>query len=153
MSIVSRPAFARGATLYLRVALGTAFLSAVADRFGLWGPPGAAGVAWGNFANFLDYTGSLVPFLHRDAVVAVGWAVTIAEVGLGIALLLGWKIRASAGASGVLLLSFAAAMMLGDGVKAPFDASVLSASAGALLLSAYPDSMWSLDAALETGKG
>jgi hypothetical protein len=31
--------------VYLRLALGTAFLSAVADRVGLWGPPGARN--WG----------------------------------------------------------------------------------------------------------
>ena len=27
---------------YLRLGLGAAFLSAVADRFGLWGPPGSS---------------------------------------------------------------------------------------------------------------
>jgi hypothetical protein len=36
------------AVLYARMALGAAFLSAVADRFGLWGKYGG----WGNFANF-----------------------------------------------------------------------------------------------------
>jgi len=153
VSNASHSALARGATLYLRVALATAFLSAVADRLGLWGPPGAAGVAWGDFANFLDYTASLVPFLPASAVAAVGWTVTIAEVALGVALLVGWRLRTSAGASALLLLSFAVAMMFGDGVKAPFDASVLSASAGAFLLYAYPDSMWSLDAVLGARSG
>jgi hypothetical protein len=33
------------ATVFLRLALGVAFLSAVADRFGLWGPAGAKNVA------------------------------------------------------------------------------------------------------------
>jgi hypothetical protein len=36
----------RIAPLLLRLALGVTLLSAVADRFGIWGPPGAATVAW-----------------------------------------------------------------------------------------------------------
>jgi hypothetical protein len=56
---VSHTNFARYVTLYLRLALAAAYLSSVADRFGLWG----AGVGWGNFANFLDYTAKLNPFL------------------------------------------------------------------------------------------
>jgi uncharacterized membrane protein YphA (DoxX/SURF4 family) len=35
-------------TTYFRVALGLGFLSAVADRFGLWGPAGAPTVSSGN---------------------------------------------------------------------------------------------------------
>jgi hypothetical protein len=42
----------RVGVFYARVALGCAFLSAVADRFGLWGKYGG----WGNFANFTRYT-------------------------------------------------------------------------------------------------
>jgi hypothetical protein len=33
----------------LRVALAFSFLSAVADRFGLWGQFGVDGVSWGDF--------------------------------------------------------------------------------------------------------
>src|SRR5262249_55933383 len=40
----------------LRVGLAAAFLSAVADRFGLWGQPGSRGVSWGDMAHFYDYT-------------------------------------------------------------------------------------------------
>jgi len=141
----SSPALPRMATLYVRVALATAFLSAVADRFGLWGPPGAPGVAWGEFGPFLSYTGSLVPFLPPPVLTALGWAVTLAEIVLGLALLLGFRVRAAAAGSAVLLLGFALGMMLGDGVKAPFDASVFSASAGALLLYCHPASSLSLD--------
>lgn len=139
----------RIAALYLRLALAAAFLSAVADRFGLWGAPGSAGVAWGDFESFLAYTASLVPFLPRTGVVVLGWIVTVAEVTLGVALLLGWKVRGAALASSVLLLGFALGMMIGDGVKAPFDASVFTASAGALLLYVHPDSLWSLDGRAE----
>src|SRR5437899_12739196 len=38
--------------------LGASFLSAVADRFGLWGPHGAKNVSWGDFAHFVEYTRS-----------------------------------------------------------------------------------------------
>ena len=36
------------AVLLLRVALAFSFLSAVADRFGLWGQFGVAGMTWGD---------------------------------------------------------------------------------------------------------
>ncbi len=150
---VSTSTISRAVALYLRLALATAFLSAVADRFGAWGPPGSAGVAWGNFEHFLTYTGSLVPLLPQRGVAALGWAVTVAEIGLGLSLLLGFKVRAAAAGSGLLLFGFALGMMVGDGVKAPFDASVFSASAGALLLYAYPYSSWSLDKVLTSHGG
>ena len=53
--------------LFARFALGTSFLSAVADRFGLWGPYGATNVSWGNFAHFVEYTGKVtsLPPLFR----------------------------------------------------------------------------------------
>jgi len=35
--------------LIIRYTLAITFLSAVADRFGFWGSPGEANVAWGNF--------------------------------------------------------------------------------------------------------
>jgi hypothetical protein len=44
---------------FLRVALAAGFLSAVADRFGLWGPAGAANVAWGAWQPFVDYVAKL----------------------------------------------------------------------------------------------
>ena len=53
------------APVAMRMALAAGFLSAVADRFGLWGPIGTPGVSWGGFAKFLDYTATLLrePFL------------------------------------------------------------------------------------------
>ena len=44
--------------LFARFALGASFLSAAADRFGLWGPYGAKNVSWRNFAHFVEYTGA-----------------------------------------------------------------------------------------------
>jgi hypothetical protein len=43
-------------TVFLRIALGISFLSAVADRFGLWGAYGQPNVAWGEFSRFVAYT-------------------------------------------------------------------------------------------------
>jgi len=40
------------ARLFARLALGTSFMSAAADRFGLWGPYGAKNVSWGDFTHF-----------------------------------------------------------------------------------------------------
>ncbi len=120
--------------LYLRLALGTAFLSAVADRFGLWGAAGAPGVAWGDFVNFLSYTATLTPYLPHVLVAPVGWLVTLAEVALGLALIGGFHLKRTAMASGFLLLAFGVGMIVGDGVKAPLDASVFTASAAAFVL-------------------
>ncbi len=147
MNSPSEPSFHLGlaAALYLRLALATSFLSAVADRFGAWGKHGDPGVAWGDFDHFLTYAASLVPFLPEAGVSFVGWTATVSEVVLSLALLVGFKIRAAAAGSGLLLLTFALGMVLGDGPKAPLDASVLTASASALLLYVYPHSYLSLD--------
>jgi hypothetical protein len=50
-------------TVVLRVALGATFLTAVTDRFGVWGAPGAPQVAWGDFAHFLRYAAQVNAFL------------------------------------------------------------------------------------------
>src|ERR1700756_2876131 len=49
--------------VFLRLALGISLLSAVADRFGLWGVYGQPNVSWGNYARFVDYTAELNWFL------------------------------------------------------------------------------------------
>lgn len=138
-------------TVLLRLALGVAFLSAVADRFGLWGAYGEPGVAWGDFARFTAYTATLNWFAPAGLIPTLAWAATIAEVVLGIGLILGLYTRASALLSGLLLL-FAAAMTLALGVKAPLNYSVLSAAAGALLLSAQDSFAWSVDSLLGRGR-
>lgn len=126
--------------LYGRLALGVAFLSAVADRFGLWGAPGARNVAWGDFGHFLAYTAKVNPYLSPRLVPALGWLVTVCEVGLGVALIAGVKVRLAALLSGALLLAFATGMTIGTGIKTAFDASVFSASAAAFLLAAVVES-------------
>jgi hypothetical protein len=53
----------RFAVLYLRWSLGLTFLSACADRFGLWGPPGSKYAVWGDWAHFVAYSATLNWFL------------------------------------------------------------------------------------------
>ena len=120
----------RLAMLYLRFALGIAFLSAVADRFGFWGRHSA----WGNFSRFTHYTAQVLSFLPASSIPFFAWAATIAEIGLGIALIFGLWLRWTALASALLLLLFAIAMSISFGVNVPLGYSVFSASAGALLL-------------------
>jgi putative oxidoreductase len=61
-------------------------------------------------------------------------ASTIAETTLGILLIAGFKPRWTGLASAILLALFGIAMTISGGIKSPLDASVFSASAGALLL-------------------
>jgi thiosulfate dehydrogenase [quinone] large subunit len=130
---VSHTNFAKYVTLYLRLALAAAYLSSVADRFGLWG----AEVGWGNFANFLDYTAKLNPFLPLSFIPAIGWIATILETSIAVFLILGFRIRETALVSGSLLILFAIGMSVGLGVKSPLDYSVFTASAASFLLAIH----------------
>jgi len=132
--MLSKKRLPNAAPVAMRVALAAGFLSAVADRFGLWGPIGTPGVGWGGFAAFLAYTGKLLPFLPAPLVAVAGWAATAAEVTLAVALLVGVRVRLAALASGVLLLTFAIAMTTALGPEAPLSYSVWTAAAGAFLL-------------------
>ena len=133
-------------SVFLRLALGSAFLSAVGDRFGLWGAFGQPNVAWGDFSRFIAYTAKLNWFVPQAAVPAVAWIATGAELLFGVALTLGLFTRATAFLSGLLLLSFALAMTLALGVKAPLNLSVFTAAAGAFMLAAQSRFPWSIDA-------
>lgn len=123
----------RLAILYARIALGTAFLSAVADRFGLWGKYGG----WGNFATFTNYTAQVNSFMPAFIIPYLAWAATAAELALGIGLILGLWPRWMALGAAALLFLFGTAMAISFGIKSPLDYSVFSASAGAMLLALY----------------
>lgn len=133
------------ARLFARLALGASFLSAVADRFGLWGPYGARNVSWGNFAHFVKYTGAVTSLFPGSWAVSFAWAATLAEILFGILLIAGFKIRTTSILSGLLLLSFAMGMATGLGIKAPFDYSVFSAAAAAFLLALWEPDRFTLD--------
>lgn len=119
---------------FLRLSLAASFLSAVADRFGLWGPPGASSVAWGNFDHFTRYTGTLNPWAHVAWVPALAWTVTVLEIAFGVMLLVGFRVKEAGLGSALLLLSFALSMTFSIGIKLPLNYSVFSASAAGFAL-------------------
>jgi hypothetical protein len=65
----------RLATFYARFALGAAFLSAVAARFGLWGE----NTGPDSFKHFIEYTGEVNSFMPAFMVPFLAWAATITE--------------------------------------------------------------------------
>ena len=124
----------RVGVLYARIALGAAFLSGIADRFGLyWG----RNVGYGDFAGFVRYTAKVNSFMPAATIPFLAWAATVAELSLGLALVSGIWPRWVALGSALLLAIFGTAMAISFGIKSPMDYSVFSASAGAVLLALY----------------
>jgi uncharacterized membrane protein YphA (DoxX/SURF4 family) len=119
---------------YARFALGAAFLSGIADRFGLYG---GRNVGYGNFDGFVSYTAKVNSFMPAFTIPYLAWAATAAELFLGVALIVGVWPRWVALGSALLLVLFGIAMAISFGIKSPVDYSVFSASAGAVLLALY----------------
>jgi uncharacterized membrane protein YphA (DoxX/SURF4 family) len=132
-------------SVLLRFGLGFSFLSAVADRFGWWGPFGEPNVAWGSFAKFTAYTAQLNWFLPHATFPILAIAATGAETLLGILLVLGWQTRIAALLSGAMLLLFAVTMTAALGIKAPLNFGVFSAMGGAFLLASCAEFPLSID--------
>ncbi|MFV0592450.1 MAG: hypothetical protein ACK5M7_13770 [Draconibacterium sp.] len=126
----------------MRFALAFAFLSAVADRFGIWNKEVSV---WGNWDNFLNYTQLINPWISGYLIPAVGFLASAAEIIFAIFLIIGFKTELFAKLSGFLLLLFALAMTFSTGIKGAFDYSVFSASAGAFALSLMKKKYWELD--------
>lgn len=120
-----------------RIALAAGFLSAVADRFGLWGPPGSSHAAWGDWNHFVANVATLNWFLPARVIPLLASVTTVAESILGILLLIGYQQRGTAYASAILLLLYAVTMAMAYGIKLPLDYSVFSALATALLIGAH----------------
>jgi uncharacterized membrane protein YphA (DoxX/SURF4 family) len=145
-------ALAKFSSVFLRLALGISFLSAVADRFGVWGAYGQPNVSWGDYARFVAYTAKLNWFLPAAMIPTLAIIATAAETIFGLLLVLGWKTRIAALLSGLLLITFALTMTLALGVKAPLNLSVFSAAGGALLLRACGKFPLSLDELLQRNR-
>ena len=137
-------------TVYLRIAIGIGFLSAVADRFGWWGPPGTPNVSWGTFQNFLIYTAKLNPWFSGEWISGIGWTATVCEICFGVMLVIGYHTRFAAVSSGLLTLAFAIGMVCGVGIQAPLSYSVFVVSAGSFLLASERSYPLSLDSLRET---
>ena len=129
--------------LFLRLSISIGFLSAVADRFGMWNKEVAV---WGNWENFLDYTKIINPVIPENLIEPVGIIATVVEIILPVFLLIRYKTETFAKISGFLLLIFALSMTFSTGIKATFDFSVFTASAAAFALSTMKEKFLELDA-------
>ncbi|TYA92330.1 DoxX family protein [Seonamhaeicola marinus] len=128
--------------LFLRYSLAIGFLSAVADRFGLWPEEQSA---WGNWNTFLHYTHILTPWLPKSLIPVIGIIATAAEISFALCLMVGFKTRLFAKLSGILLLIFAFSMTLFTGIKGALDYSVFSAAAAAFALSCFKEYYFEID--------
>lgn len=127
--------------LFLRIAISVTMLSAVADRFGLWGDNSS----WGNWKNFEVYTQKLTYFLPEILSIFSAYIATFLEILFPVMLILGYKTRIASYGSGILLLVFAVSMAVALGTKAPLDYSVWIGSAGAFLLAVQQEYSYSID--------
>lgn len=120
----------RAGLLYARIALGAAFLSAVASRFGIWDRT----LDLKHFANFIEFAADVNSFLPRAVIPYVAVLATVCETLFGILLILGlWPRWVSLG-SAILLAMFGTAMAISFGPKSSLDYSVFSASGASVLL-------------------
>jgi thiosulfate dehydrogenase [quinone] large subunit len=117
--------------LFLRLAIAAGFLSAVADRFGMWGSQ----CYWCNWNNFVKNTRELNPWIPSQFIPALATVVTTLEVLFALFLIVGFRTSLFAKLSGVLLLLFALAMTYNLGIKTPLDFSVYVAAGAAFALS------------------
>ncbi|MGV8945518.1 MAG: DoxX family protein [Lutibacter sp.] len=135
--------------IFLRIAISIGFLSAVADRFGMWNSKVSA---WGNWDNFLQYTEIINPWFPNAMIPAIGIIATSAEILFALCLLIGFKTELFAKLSGLLLLVFALSMTFSIGIKGALDYSVFTASAGAFALSTMKEKYLELDKLFTKGK-
>src|SRR5690625_1051503 len=132
--------------LFLRLSLAAGFLSAVADRFGFWPDEYSA---WGNWADFVENTGVLLPWVPVSMVSFFALLATVAGVVFGLCLIVGFRTRWVGRWRGVLLLFLGVSMAVSLGLKAPLDYSVFAASAAAFALGQMPVGWWELDMLIE----
>jgi hypothetical protein len=130
------PGFRRFAIILTRLALAVAFLSSVADRFGVWGRAGAPHVVWGDFQHFVAQVSALVPWFPRALTPVLAWLATTLESAFGLGLLIGvrTKMMALGSASLLLLFGLATTFSAAGGIHAAIASSVFSAAGASLLL-------------------
>jgi uncharacterized membrane protein YphA (DoxX/SURF4 family) len=141
MSVQNRNA----SSVVLRLGLALGFLSAVADRFGLWGSFGERNVEWGDYSRFLDYTQTLNGYWPTSFIPTLGAFATGAEILFGLLILVGWHTRIAARLGGGLLIVFATAMTISLGIKSVFNYAVLTGIGGSFLLANCESFPFSLD--------
>lgn len=135
--------------LYLRIAIGSAYLWEVADRLGALGAHGQPHVGWGDWSHFIDYAQQVMGFLPSGIISFFAIIATIGEGLFGAMILTGLFTRAAAIGSGILSFCFALAMAVSFGIESPLGYSVFTLSAASFLLATLPEYNWSIDAWLE----
>lgn len=133
------------AQLFTRLAVATAFLSAVADRIGLWGSPGSKYASWGNWDNFMSYSNKLNFFVPELLQEPLAIFATALEIIFGILLIVGYKSKLTANLSGLLLVLFAITMTIAFGIKSTFTYSVWIGAGACFLLANMETYYCSLD--------
>ncbi len=128
--------------LFLRYSLAISFLSAVADRFGLWHKDLSS---LGTWYSFLEYTQLINPWFPQSLIPLIGILATTLEIVFTICLIIGFKTELFAKLSGILLLIFALSMTFSTGLKSALDYSVFTASAAAFALSIMKEKYLELD--------
>ena len=121
----------------MRLAISFGFLSAVADRFGLWDKDVSV---WGNWENFLNYTQQINPWIPNSLISTIGIIATAAEIIFAFFLIIGFKTELFAKLSGFLLLIFALSMTFS-----------FTASAGAFALSLMKEKYIEMDSLIAKG--
>lgn len=132
-------------SLFLRVAIGTAYLWEVADRLGLLGRHGQPHVGWGDWQHFLAYSAQVMSFLPANIIPLLATLATIGEAAFGLLLIIGLFTRLAAIGSTILSFCFAMAMTISFGIDSPLGYSVFTLSAASLLLASLPADAYSLD--------
>jgi putative oxidoreductase len=132
-------------SVFLRLAIGSAYVWEVADRCGVLGAPGKPHVGWGDWQHFLAYARQVMAFLPGSWVPVLAIAATMGEAIFGILLILGLYTRAAAIGSSVLSFCFGLSMAISFGIDSPLGYSVFTLSAASWLLAGLPYYKWSID--------
>jgi uncharacterized membrane protein YphA (DoxX/SURF4 family) len=140
------------ASLYLRIAIGTAYLWEVVDRLGIFGKHGQPHVGWGDWSHFLAYSREVMSFLPASIVPALAIVATMGEAVFGLLILIGLFTRMAAVGSAVMAFCFALAMAISFGIESPIGYSVFTLSAASILLATLPSYAWSTDGLLSRRK-
>lgn len=135
----------RHVQLFVRIAIATAFLSAVADRLGFWGVPGSPNASWGNWEHFLIYSNKLNFYVPPEVGESLAIIATVLEVVFAFLLLIGYKTKLVSFASGMLLALFAVSMTMAFGIKSTFTYSVWIGASACFLLGTLNEYYYSLD--------
>lgn len=141
------------AQLLVRLALGAGFILPVLDRFGCLGGPGGKGVSWGNWAAFVRYAHSMMPFLSGFAASVMAGMATACEIVFGLCLIAGFRVRVAAAGAALLTLVFGVCMAVFLGIGAPFNYPVFVFTGAACVLATIPEYRWSVDELLSSRTG